>query len=222
MSTSTNGTIKIMVAENLRIVAHSIAALLRTQEYIEVQGVAFTGTELMQMLEKTKPDIVLMDINMPEMNGVDATRAIDERMPWVRVIALTNIDQSVFVKKMFKAGARGFVSKSSSTEDLFAAIHAVNNGKTYCCQTAFSGFLKEGDSDTGADGNNMVTPSLTPSELDIVKLIAEGYLTHEIAEKAFTSKKTVERHKSNILKKFNLRNTAQLVKMAVEQGWIYY
>ncbi len=221
MSTSTTTSIRIIIAENHRIVAHSIAALLNTRHNIEVYGIALNGNELLKMLDKNKPDIVLMDINMPEMNGVEATKAIDERMPWVRVIALTKVDQGVFVKKMFKAGARGFVSKNSPPEDLFSAIEAVHNGKTFCCQTTVNGFIKdESQNESGQKPEKKA--AVTKCELDIIKLISEGFLTREIAEKTFTSEKTVERHKTNIMKKFNLRNTAQLVKMAVEQGWIYY
>jgi DNA-binding NarL/FixJ family response regulator len=221
MGSSNNPVIKIIIAESHQIVAHSIAALLRTIGNIEIQGIAQNDTQLLKMLDKEKPDIVLMDINMPELNGLEATKAIDERMPWVRVIALTKVDQAVFAKKMFKAGARGFVSKNSPPEDLFEAIRLVFEGKTFCCQTTVRGFIHEPDHIEELSKNGG-TPSLTASELVIIKLIAEGYLTREIAKKTFTSEKTVERHKTNILKKFNLRNTAQLVRMAVEQGWIYY
>jgi two-component system, NarL family, response regulator DegU len=221
MSISTSSPIKIMIAENHQIVAHSIAALLRTNENFDIQGIAHSGKELLKLLDKNKPDIVLMEINMPEMNGVEATRAIDERMPWVKVIALTIVDQAVFVKKMFKAGAKGFVSKNSMPEDLFTAIRLVYEGKTYCCQTTVDGFITD-SGEFEQDKGRQSKPALTSSELEIIKLIAEGYLTREIAERTFISEKTVERHKTNILKKFNLRNSSQLVKMAVEQGWLYY
>jgi DNA-binding NarL/FixJ family response regulator len=221
MSLSTNVTIKIIIAESSQIMAHSLAALLKIENSIEIQGIASSGTELLQLLEKNKPDIVLMDINMPEMNGVEVTRAIDERMPWVKVIALTRMDQAVFVKKMTKAGARGFVSKNGRPEDLFTAIQMVYEGKTFYCQRTLKGFTSETEPDQ-THGPVVTNPMLTASELDIIKLISDGYLTREIADKTFTSEKTVERHKTNIMKKFSLRNTAQLVKIAVEQGWIYY
>jgi len=212
-------TIKLMIAEDQAIILHSLMILLNSLQNIEVIGTALNGVELMALLEKDKPDVILMDINMPKMNGIEATKIIDAKMPWVKVIALSMYDHPVYIKKMFKSGAKGFVSKNATKMELGKAIEMVYHGDIYISEEISRILLREYSNTSDSDENADYT-SLTSREIEIIQLLADGLYTKEIAEKLFISDKTVERHKTNILKKLKLRNTAQLVKVAIIKGII--
>ena len=211
--------IKLMIAEDQAIILHSLMILLNSIQNIEVIGTALNGLELMALLETEKPDVILMDINMPKMNGIEATKILDEKMPWVKVIALSMYDHPVYIKKMFKSGAKGFVSKNATKMELGKAIQMVYGGEIYISEEISRILLREYSSATDSDEEGDYT-SLTSREIEIIQLLADGLYTKEIAEKLFISDKTVERHKTNILKKLMLRNTAQLVKDAITKGII--
>jgi len=211
--------IKLMIAEDQAIILHSLVVILKTLQNIEVIGTALNGVDLMKLLEKAKPDIVLMDINMPKMNGIEATKLIDEKMPWVKVIALSMYDHPVYIKKMFKSGAKGFISKNATKLELDKAIQMVYDGEIYISDEISRIMLREYSSDNDSDENPDYT-SLTTREIEIIQLLSDGLYTKEIAEKLFISDKTFERHKTNILKKLKLRNTAQLIKVAINKGII--
>ena len=208
-----------MIAEDQAIILHSLMILLNSIQNIEVIGTALNGLELMALLETEKPDVILMDINMPKMNGIEATKILDEKMPWVKVIALSMYDHPVYIKKMFKSGAKGFVSKNATKMELGKAIQMVYGGEIYISEEISRILLREYSSATDSDEEGDYT-SLTSREIEIIQLLADGLYTKEIAEKLFISDKTVERHKTNILKKLKLRNTAQLVKVAITKGII--
>jgi len=211
--------IKVMVAEDQAIILHSLLIILGTIPNIEITGTASNGADLIRLLEKVKPDIILMDIGMPYMNGIEATRVIDEKMPWVKVIALTMDDHPVYMKKMFKSGAKGFLSKNAPVHDIARAIQMVYEGEIFISEEISRVMLKD-YSNTAEPGDNPDYSSLTPREIEIIQLLSEGLYTREIAEKLFISDKTVERHKTNILKKLRVRNTAQLVRVAISKGII--
>jgi len=217
--TSPAKTIKLMIAEDQAIILHSLMILLNSLQNIDVIGTALNGVDLMALLEKEKPDVILMDINMPKMNGIEATKIIDAKMPWVKVIALSMYDHPVYIKKMFKSGAKGFVSKNATKIELGKAIEMVYNGDIYISEEISRILLREYSNASDSDENADYT-SLTSREIEIIQLLADGLYTKEIAEKLFISDKTVERHKTNILKKLKLRNTAQLVKVAITKGII--
>lgn len=209
--------IKIMIAEDQGLIRHSLASLLGAMEGFEIQGLAANGVELLLQLESVKPDIVLMDIKMPKMNGIEATKIIDEKMPWVKVIALTMFDHPLYIKEMLKNGAKGFVSKNCTIEELCEAIRVVNSGTQYFCKTT-SSIVFHDFTQTFSENGHAAIHSLTPRELEIIKLLSSGMTTKEIATNLFICDKTVERHKSNLMKKLQIKNTAQLIKLAVEKG----
>ena len=211
--------IKLMIAEDQAIILHSLMILLNSIPNIEVIGTALNGLDLLTLLENDKPDVILMDINMPKMNGIEATKILDEKMPWVKVIALSMYDHPVYIKKMFKSGAKGFVSKNATKMELGKAIQMVYNGEIYISEEISRILLREYSSAADSDEDADYT-SLTSREIEIIQLLADGLYTKEIAGKLFISDKTVERHKTNILKKLKLRNTAQLVKVAITKGII--
>ena len=211
--------IKVMIAEDQAIILHSLVILLNSLQNIKIIGTALNGVDLMKQLEKEKPDVILMDINMPKMNGAEATKLINEKMPWVKVIALSMYDHPVYIKKMFKSGVKGFISKNVTNMELGKAIQMVYDGDIYISEEISRIMLREYSNTTDSDENPDYN-SLTSREIEIIQLLSDGLYTKEIAGKLFISDKTVERHKTNILKKLKLRNTAQLIKMAIIKGII--
>jgi len=211
--------IKIVVAENEAIILHALLILLRSVEGTEVIGTARNGEELLQLLKIKKPDIILMDINMPVINGIEATKIIDQKMPWVKVIALSMDEHPSHVKKMFRSGAKGFLLKNTHEVQLGVAIRKVFEGEVYISEEVSKMMLNEYPENSEPSENGGYKP-LTNREIEIIQLLSDGLYTKEIAEKLFISDKTVERHKTNILKKLHLRNTAQLIKFAMKKGII--
>lgn len=212
--------IKVIIAEDQSIILHAMVLLLKTMRNVEVIGTAGNGEELLRLLDDLKPDIILTDIRMPLLDGFEATRVINEKMPWLKVIALSGYDHPAYIKKLMKNGARGFVSKNSSEQELEKALLTVYNGGTYISDEVARKLLREfTDSPSQTDSFNY--NSLTSREIQIIQLLSEGMSTREIAEKLFISNKTVERHKTNILKKTNTRNTAHLIRLSIQNGIIF-
>ncbi len=208
--------IKIMVVDDQGLILHSLATLLNSVEDFEVIGTAKNGVILLQLLEEKKPDVIIVDINMPKMSGIEVTKIIDGKMPWIKIIALSMYSHPQYIKEMLRNGAKGFLSKNCLAEELFAAIRLVFEGKTYLDKSC-SEIITHNFSQTQPDVNTNLQ-LLTAREIEIIRVLADGMVTKEIATKLFISDKTVVRHKNNILKKLNLRNTAQLIKVAVEHG----
>lgn len=208
-----------MIVEDQGLIRHALASLLKRMDGFEVTGSVGNGAEALKYLETARPDIILMDIKMPQMNGIEATRKINEKMPWIKIIGLSMYDHPTFIKEMLRNGAKGFLSKDCAYEELREAIQTVYAGESYLCKNVSKVVIDEfSKNSTVAEITGI--QSLTSREVEIIQLLAEGNITKEIAGKLFISEKTVDRHKTNILKKMNLKNTAQLVKVAVEQGII--
>ena len=211
--------IKLMIAEERCIILQSLVALCRTFKNMEVIATARNGEEWMQKLETARPEIIITGIQMPFRDGFESTRAINEKLPWIKVIVLSVYDHPAYVKKLLKIGVRGFISKNASENELEKAIISVFNGDIYLSQEISRSIINDFSDPTGSTIIQNYN-SLTFREIQIIQLLSDGFYTREIAEKLFISPKTVERHKTNILKKLNLRNTAHLVKMAIQNGLI--
>ncbi len=208
--------IKIMVADDQGLILHALVTLLNTVEDFEIIGTAKNGVVLLTLLEEKKPDVIIVDINMPKMSGIEVTKIIDGKMPWIKIIALSMYTHPQYIKEMLRNGAKGFLSKNCLAEELFAAIRTVFDGKTYldkCCSEVITHNFSQSQTDVKTN-----LQLLTAREIEIIRVLADGMVTKEIAAKLFISESTVERHKNNILKKMNLRNTAQVIKVAVEHG----
>jgi DNA-binding NarL/FixJ family response regulator len=215
-----NGKIRIMIAENQGIILHSLISLIGSFKDFEITGTASDGYELLKKLEGTKPDVILLDVKKPGLTGIEVTRIIDEKMPWVKVISLSRHNHPFFIKEMLRHGAKGFLSKNCTVEELYEGIKRVYNGKTYFCSLCSQLILRDYASQSEEGSIDLRT--ITPREIEIIDYLSEGYSTKEISNKLFISSKTVERHKSNLLKKMKLRNTAQLIKFAVENGLLIH
>lgn len=212
--------IRILLVDDHTIIRDGIRALLSEQEDITVVGEAGNGKDLLEMLAHTPADVVLMDINMPVMDGVEATQQLQEHFPEVRVLALSMLDHEEYVNRMFDAGAMGYVLKNAGKMEIVYAIRTVALGKQFLCAELGIKFLaklmKTPTQDPSAPAKKL--DALSKRETEVLQLIAEGLTNAEIAEKLFTSKRTIETHRQNIIEKTQAKNTAALISYAVRQG----
>lgn len=189
--------------------------ILGAQTDMEIVGEAGNGREAVQMCEQLRPDIVVMDVAMPELNGIEATRRITEAAPHTRVLALSMHKDSVYVREILRAGARGYLLKDSIDVDLLAAVRAVARGEGYLSPAVSGAVL--------SDYRKHVTDTLdllSSREREVLQLIAEGKTNKEIATLLNLSVYTVDAHRGRIMEKLNLHSTSELVRFAVRKGLI--
>jgi two-component system response regulator NreC len=213
--------IKVLLADDHAILRSGLSRLLGEEKDIEVVGEASDGREAIQKVQELEPDIVLMDIGMPVMNGMEATKQIKKRNRDVKVLVLTMHDNEEYLFQVLQAGASGYVLKKAADEDLVNAIHIVYRGDCFLYPSAakmvvedYLEKVKQGHEPTGSFDN------LTDREKEILTTVAEGYTNREIAEALFISVKTVETHKANIMEKLNLHKRAELVRYAIRKGML--
>jgi len=210
-------TIRVLLADDHQIIREGLRSLLTDQKDIEVVAEADTGRSALTFVEKIRPDIVLMDIAMPDINGIEATRQIKAANPDIRILALSMHSDQRFVGDMLRAGASGYLLKDCAGAELVQAIRTVYEGKVYL-SPAIAGIVTEGFiNPAGAMGVD-ARQVLTVRELEVVQLLAEGLSTKEVAFKLNVSIKTVETHRKNIFDKLNLSSIAELTKYAIREG----
>lgn len=209
--------IKVMIVEDHQMMVDGIRAMLVNEPEIEVVAEASNGMEALTRLEEYDIDVVLLDINMPVLDGVETSKKIKSMYPMVRVIALTMYDEGALISSMLKNGVKGYILKNIGKERLLEAINTVYNGQNY-----FSDQIKDTLLTSMQPGKQQPTSAfhtkLTRREKEIINLILEEHTTSEIADKLFISEKTVETHRKHVLQKLNVRNTAGLVRMVIEKG----
>jgi two-component system response regulator NreC len=206
-----------LIADDHRIVREGLQSLVEKENDLEVIGVAANGRQALVLTLRQKPDVVIMDIAMPELNGIDATRQILDEVPGVKVIALSMHSEKQFVEGMLRAGVAGYLLKESAFEELIKAIRVVCTGKKYLSQDVTDIVLR--DYLSPADEKDIEqTPDLTLREREVLQLLAEGRAMKEIAGRLNISVKTVESHRKNIMDKLNLNTVAELTKYAVRRG----
>jgi two-component system response regulator NreC len=213
--------IRVLIVDDHAILRQALRQLLEGSNEVEVVGDAGNGREAIAACEKLQPDVVLMDMVMPGLNGLEATRQIRKRFPKTRVLILTGYMEDEQILAALRVGASGYVVKRSDTEELLLGIQAVHRGNTY-----FSSAISEGDNinqylwqakkDDGKAGYEL----LTSREREVLQLIAEGYSNQRIAEELFISVKTVEAHKSHIMSKLHARNRTDLIRYALRKGLV--
>lgn len=211
--------IKIIIVEDQKLFQQSLIALLGQTNEFDVIATASESAELFRHLQSLRPDVILIDISLTSAHNIEIAKSIDEKMPWVKVISLSANNHPFYIKEMIRNGAKGFLSKNCSVQELYDGIRNVHEGKTYFCSICSSVLLSNFVDTPREDGIDL--RSITSREIEILGFLSKGFTTREIAEKLFISNKTVERHKSNMLNKLNLRNTAQLVKVATDHGLLF-
>lgn len=212
--------IRVVLTDDHTILRDGIRALLSLQPDLEVVGEAGNGQELLALLESTSADVVLMDINMPVMDGFAAVEQLRERYPALRVLVLSMLDHENYVHRMLEAGAHGYVLKNADITEISHAIRTVAAGRPFLCTELGLDLLNKLVRISGVvpEGNRMKSGDLSKRELEVLRLIAEGLTNAEIADQLFTSKRTIETHRQNIIEKTKTKNTAALVKFAVSNG----
>ena len=211
---------KIVIAEDHTILREGLRALLSSAPDCRVVGEAEDGRKAIQRVEQLEPDLILMDLAMPKMNGIEAIREIKKRSPETRILALTVHKTEEFILEVLQAGADGYLLKDASSVELMMAIRTVLGGKPYISpsvsQLVIDGYL---DGKKGF-GSGSPWDTLTQREREILKLIAEGYKNKEIADYLCISVKTVEKHRANLMKKLDLHSASALTAYAMERGLI--
>lgn len=209
--------IKVLIADDHTLVRQGIRSLLALTADIEIVGEAADGREAVEKVRQLAPDVVLMDLAMPNMGGLEATRRIRREFPATKVLAVTQYDDSEYVIPVIEAGARGFVTKMASPLELASAIQAVYRGDSFLSPSAAAILVEECQLKTDSEGEKDSYQLLTDRERETLKLIAEGHTAREIAEVLVVSPKTVEWYKTNLMRKLNLHNTADLIKYAIRK-----
>ena len=214
--------IRVFLVDDHPIVRDGIRSLLDREASIEVVGTAGNGQELLDQLPNVGADLVLIDINMPVMDGYATTKRLRAEYPGLKVLALSMLVEELYIGRMLEAGASGYLLKSTGKEEIVYAIHMVMDGKQFLCSEIGLAMLHkvlnwDSSSTTAPAHKNQL---LSKRELEVLQLIAEGLTNAEIADQLFTSKRTVETHRQNILEKTQAKNTAVLVKIALADGLI--
>jgi two-component system response regulator NreC len=212
--------LKIVLAEDHTILREGLRALLSADPNFEIVGEACDGRDAVRCVEKLVPDLLLMDLSMPRMSGMEAIREIKKRYPEIKIIALTVHKTEEYLLTTLKAGADGYVLKDATHDELVMAIKNVMRGKSYLSpgvsEKIIEGYLE------GKENSRSVSSweTLSQREREVLKLIAEGYKNKDIAGDLCISLKTVEKHRANLMKKLDLHNAAALTVYAVERGLV--
>ena len=202
--------IKIIVVDDHPMVIEGMKAMLNQIRYVELCATASNAYEAMEKVKENQPDLVITDINMPEISGVELTSKLKKEFPNLKIIGMSTFNERSYIAQMIQNGADGFLVKSASKEEIETAISSVLEGKMHLSSDA--------GMSTSEQKELKNQPTLTSREKEILTLISEGFTNPQIAEKLFISLYTVETHRKNLLSKFNTNNTASLIKIAATNG----
>ncbi len=214
------GKIRVLVADDHTIVREGVRLLLEAQPDIDVVGEAADGQQAVRLAVQLRPDVVIMDIGMPKLSGLEATRYIKQQCPEAEVLALTMHDSDEYFFQILHAGALGYVLKGASASDLVAAVRAANQGDVFLYPSVAKKLVGDYLRRVGTGEESGSYDGLTPREREVLQLLAEGYTSQAIADKLVISTSTVQTHRSNIMRKLNLQNRTELIKYAIRRGLI--
>ena len=208
--------IRVLIADDHTIVRSGVRLLLEAEPDIEVVGEALDGSQGYELAVALRPDVVLMDIAMPGVDGLEATRQIKSQIPAIQVLVLTMHRSDEYFFEMLKAGASGYILKGADTNDLINAVRVVSRGEVFLYPTMAERLLR--DYIHRIDGVAQAEPPLSPREKEILRLMADGYSNKEIAEKLVVSSSTIHTHRSNLMQKLGLSSRYELVQYARRHG----
>jgi DNA-binding NarL/FixJ family response regulator len=209
--------VRILLVEDHNIVRDGIKSLLLTEPGFQVAGEAVNGREALKKLENgLDPSIVLADINMPELNGLELTGILTNRFPDIKVIILSMLDHENYIQQAFAYGAMGYLLKTIGRDELIFAVKHVKAGNTYICSDLAYKLLQKNSSFYNVNEFVSEKVHLSSREAEVLKMVASGLTNHEIADKLFTSRRTVEGHRQKLLNKTGTKNTAALIRYALQ------
>lgn len=211
--------IRLFLVDDHAVLRHGLRALFEQEPDLHVVGEADSGEQLLAQLPNTPCDVVLLDLHMPGLDGLATVHRLQAEYPTVRILVLSMVDNERSIGQVLEAGALGYSLKNASHQELVAAIHTVASGRRFLCSELGLAMLDK-------VLNGILAPSakmpgvLSPREQEVLQLVAEGLTTAQIAEKLFTSPRTVETHRQNIMEKTGAKNTAAPIKQAVSERWV--
>lgn len=206
--------IKLAITDDHKMVLKGIESMLKGTHEIEVVGTYENAEETIKNLEKDKPDVLLLDINLPDINGIDLCKQLVKKYPDLKILALTNFDDISFTKRMLKNGAHGYLLKNTDKLEILEALKTVLSGELYIQKNIQKKLLNQ---TTKKIADNGLQPNLTRREKDVLVAISEELTTQQISEKLFISVKTVETHRMNIMSKLGAKNSVGIIKIAIEK-----
>ena len=212
-------TTRLLLVDDHAVVRSGLRMLLENERDVEIVGEASSASEAIEAAGRLKPNVILMDIGLPDLSGIDATREIKKRSPDVAIVALTIHEDEEYFFKMLEAGASGYVPKRAAPEELLTAIRAAATGQVYL-YPSLAKLLVRDYLDGGRASDTQTSSDLTDREQEVLTFLAEGASNEEIATSLVISHKTVARHRENIMRKLNLHSRAELVRYAIRKGII--
>lgn len=209
--------IKVCIADDHAMFVDGIESILKMEENIQLLDRCFSGGEVMDMIARNYPEVILLDINLPEINGIELSKMIKAQFPEVKILVLSMYNEASFVTEILKNGVKGYILKNTDRIELVKAIETVAAGENYyskdVTEVLMNKILKKAPA---KKSNSFLIPKISRREKEILALIVKEHTTQEIAEALFISQKTVESHRSNLISKLNVRNTAGLVRASIQ------
>lgn len=212
--------IQLLLVDDHEVIRTGLRMLLENQSDMIILGEASTGGEAIQLVDRLRPNVVVMDITLPDISGIEATRRLKAQHAEIAVIALTIHEDEQYFFEMLQAGASGYVPKRAAPDDLISAIHAAYNGEIYLYPSLAKALVSDYLGRSRTDQEEEKFETLTPREQEILELLAEGLTNDEIADRLVISRHTVARHRENLMRKLDLHNRSELVKYAIRKGLI--
>jgi two-component system response regulator NreC len=210
--------IRVLIADDHAIVRTGLRALIHSEPTMELVGEASGGYEAIDLIEKTMPEILVLDLSMPDIDGIAVTRKIKPQFPSVRILVLTIHEDEALLRAVLKAGASGYILKGAAEAELISAIHTIIRGELYVDPSMVRKLLS--DEVPLSIAQSKPTEALTPRETEVLKLIVQGYTNRQIGEELSISIRTAESHRANLSDKLGLHNRVELVRFAREHGLI--
>lgn len=211
-----HGTIRLVIADDHEIFRDGLSLMLSKQQHIQLAGQAENGRDLIALVNKVQPDVIMTDVKMPVMDGIEATRTLLAQHPDLKIIALSMFDEENLIVDMLEAGAKGYLLKNADKQEILDAIHSVYEDKNYYCHHTSSKLASLISKSRFNPYKKKDPVSFTERETEIIRLICQQLTAQEIADKVFLSKRTVEGHRTRILEKMNVKNTAGVVIYALK------